>query len=135
MVSTNYMHAANENWSNSVWRSWAVWDTTAALSAKTRSRMVIFFCFAFRRTGFNRRTSDNLCRLTHVVDEQKAHFDNIKRKKRVGASTRACLTLFFIVNNSETLSSWWKVDFLLAWKRIRRVEETWSEANLQWYRK
>ena len=66
------------------------------ISKKQISYSYIFpFRFAFRRAGFNVRTSDLACRLTPIVEKQKARF-NIREKKtskRVGAR-RICFLHF-----------------------------------------
>ena len=119
MARPNSEHA-DKNWINSVCRSWAEWATSAASSAKRRSRTVIFFTvdFAFRRVI--RRPSDLVCGLTPTVDEQKARFNTIEKKipKRVGAITHPCTGYppLLIVNDSKTLPSYWTVAFVLVWK-------------------
>ena len=119
MVSPNSENS-DENWINSVYRSRAEWDTSAASSAKSSSRKLIFFTFdfAFRRAGLKRLLSDFVCSLTPKVDEQKARFNSIEKKtpKRVGARTHPCFTPLMVVNDSETLPLYWTVAFLLVWK-------------------
>ena len=119
MVMPKSEHA-NKNWFSSICRSWAEWATSAAPSAKSRYCTVIFFTFdfAFRRTGLNKRPSDLVCSLTPTVDEHKARFNSIEKKttKVVGVRTHHCVTLLLIVNNSETLPSYWTIAFMLMWK-------------------
>ena len=125
MVRPNSEHA-DEHWSNSVCRSWAEWATSAASSAKSRSRTAIIFTFdfVFRRAGLNRRPSDLVCSLTPTVDEQKARFNSIEKKipKRVGARIHPWFTPLLFVNDSETLPSYWTIAFVLVWKNFTMLK-------------
>ena len=136
MVRPNSEHT-DENWFNSVCRFWVEWATSAASSAKSRSRTVIFFTFdfVFRRAGLNRSPSDLVCSLTPIVDEQKERFSSIEKKalKRVGGRSRT-LPYFWSQTNQKCYHHIVQFTFLLMWKDFR-VKEDWRAADLRQYRK
>ena len=126
MVSPKSEHA-DKNWLNSVCRSWAEWARNVASKSIFCTVIVFTFNFAFSRAELNRRPSDLICSLTSQVDEQKARFNTIEKKipKRDGARTQPCFTPLLIVNDSETLLSYWAVAFVLLYKDftlLKRLE-------------
>ena len=124
-----------------VYMYWSEWAKSAASLTKRKYRIVVFFFtfVLFQMCTVDWRLSDLVCSLTSRVGEQKACFNNVEKKilKRVGARTHPCFTPLLIVNDSETLPSYWTVAFVLMWKDFTMLKRLggWRADNFQQYRK